>query len=124
MIRALENTLLWRVAPKEIRMNNAPELISKHLESCTKEKQIELLYIQTANKHRMHIERFNHTFREDVLDAYLLDHLDEVHLIAERWLEDYNTIHPHKTFQDFSPRQYAIQNACFVYLLLVYKMGT
>jgi putative transposase len=43
-----------------------------------------------------YIERFNRTFREDVLDAYLLDDLDEVRLIAEHWLEEYNTIRPHE----------------------------
>ena len=58
-----------------------------------------------------YIERFNRTFREDVLDAYLFDNLDEVRLIAEYWLEDYNTIRPHEALQDLSPRQLAIQNA-------------
>ena len=52
-----------------------------------------------------------YTFREDVLDAYLFDDLDEVHLIAEHWLEDYNSIRPHKALQGLSSCQYAIQNA-------------
>lgn len=32
-------------------------------------------------------------------------------LIAEHWIEDYNTTRPHEALQGLSPRQYAIQNA-------------
>jgi putative transposase len=33
-----------------------------------------------------YVERFNRTFREDVLDAYLFHNLSEVHIAAEHWL--------------------------------------
>ena len=46
VVRVLENLLLWRAAPKQIRMDNGPEFISKRLEAWAKEKQIELLNIQ------------------------------------------------------------------------------
>ena len=58
-----------------------------------------------------YVERFNRTFREDVLDAYLFDDLDEVRAITEHWLEEYNTIRPHEALQGLSPRQFALQNA-------------
>ena len=99
-------------APKQIRIDNGPEFISKRLEISAKEKQIELLHIQPGKlAQNVYIERFNGTFREDVLDAYLFDDLDEVSLIAEHWLEDYNTIRPHEALKGLSPRQCAIQNA-------------
>ena len=79
VVRVLENLLLWRAAPKQIRMDNGPELISQRLESWAKEKQIELLHIQPGKPaQNAYIERFNRTFREDVLDAYLFDDLEEV----------------------------------------------
>jgi len=112
VVRVLENLLLWRSAPKQIRMDNGPEFISKRLENWAKEKQIELIHIQPGKPaQNAYIERFNRTFREDVLDAYLFDNLDEVRLIAEHWLEEYNTIRPHEALQGLSPRQFAIQNA-------------
>lgn len=46
VIRVLEQLLLWRASPKQIRMDNGPELISHRLEAWAKEKNIELLHIQ------------------------------------------------------------------------------
>ena len=111
VIRVLENILLWRAIPKQIRMDNGPELISKRLEGWAKEKQIELLHIQPGKPaQNAYIERFNRTFREDVLDAYRFDDLQEVREITQQWLEQYNSIRPHEALQGLSPRQYAIQN--------------
>jgi len=112
VIRVLENLLLWRAIPKQIRMDNGPELISKRLEGWAKEKQIELLHIQPGKPaQNAYVERFNRTFREDVLDAYLFDDLQEVREITQQWLEQYNSIRPHEALQGLSPRQFAIQNA-------------
>jgi putative transposase len=112
VIRVLENLLLWRAAPKQIRMDNGPELSSKRLEGWAKEKQIELLHIQPGKPaQNAYIERFNRTYREDVLDAYLFDNLEEVRTITEQWLEQYNSIRPHEALQGLAPRQYASRNA-------------
>jgi putative transposase len=112
VVRVLEQVLLWRAIPKQIRMDNGPELISQRLEGWAKEKQIDLLHIQPGKPaQNAYIERFNRTFREEVLDAYLFDDLEEVRLITENWLEEYNTIRPHEALQGLSPRQFAIQNA-------------
>jgi putative transposase len=112
VVRVLENLLLERSMPKHIRMDNGPEFISQRLAHWAKEKRIELLHIQPGKPaQNAYIERFNRTFREDVLDAYLFDNLDEVREIAEHWLEEYNTIRPHEALQGLSPRQFALQNA-------------
>ena len=76
VVRVLENLLMWRSAPKQICMDNGPEFISKRLENWAREKQIELMHIQPGKPaQNAYIERFNRTFREDVLDAYLFDDL-------------------------------------------------
>ena len=112
VVRVLEELLLWRTAPKQIRMDNGPELISQRLETWAKEKQIELIHIQPGKPaQNAYIERFNRTYREDVLDAYLFDNLEEVRTITEHWLEEYNTLRPHEALQGLSPRQFALQNA-------------
>ena len=112
VVRVLEQLLAWRAKPTQIRMDNGPELISQRLESWAKEKHIDLLHIQPGKPaQNAYIERFNRTYREDVLDAYLFDDLEEVRQITERWLEDYNTIRPHEALQGLPPRHFALQQA-------------
>ena len=112
VVRVLEQLLDWRGKPAHIRMDNGPELISQRLESWAKEKHIELLHIQPGKPaQNAYVERFNRTYREDVLDAYLFDDLQEVRHITDTWLEDYNTIRPHEALQGLPPRQFALQRA-------------
>lgn len=112
VVRVLEQLLFWRGKPTSIRMDNGPELISQRLESWAQAKDIKLLHIQPGKPaQNAYIERFNRTFREDVLDAYLFDDLEEVRTITERWLEDYNTIRPHEALQGLPPRLFAQQHA-------------
>ena len=112
VIRVLEMLIDWRGRPKQIRMDNGPELISQRLKNWAEERQIILAHIQPGKPaQNAYVERFNRTFREDVLDAYLFDSLSEVREITELWLEEYNTIRPHEALQGLPPYQYAAQNA-------------
>jgi putative transposase len=57
------------------------------------------------------IERFNRTFRGDVLDAYLFSNLRQFNVLAEKWQEDYNYFHPHCSFKNKSPKEYATRGS-------------
>jgi putative transposase len=87
-------------------------LISHRLKSWAEEHQIILAHIQPGKPaQNAFVERFNHTLREDFLDAYQFNSLIEVREITEEWLEEYNAIRPHEALQGLSPYQYAAQNA-------------
>jgi len=52
-------------------------------------------------------ERFNRTYREDVLDAYLFNSLDEARKITFGWLEEYNSIRPHASLGNKTPYEFS-----------------
>ena len=112
VVRGLDNLWLWRAPPKQIRLHNGRALISPRLERWAKEKQIELLHLQPGQPAQTaDSERFHRTFREEVLDAYLFEEWEEVRMIPEGRLEEYNTIRPHEALPGVPPRPDAIQNA-------------
>ncbi|MFM8832721.1 MAG: transposase, partial [Cytophagales bacterium] len=53
------------------------------------------------------IERFNKTYREDVLDANLFYSIEQANEVTERWVEDYNYIRPHQSLNHQTPIAYA-----------------
>ena len=52
------------------------------------------------------VERFNRSFREDVLDCFLFDTLDEVRDVVWQWLQEYNEERPHDSLGDLTPVEY------------------
>lgn len=51
-----------------------------------------------------YIERFNRTYRHEVLDAYLLRSIEQVQRITEEWLREYNEQLPHDALGGLPPR--------------------
>jgi putative transposase len=108
VINVLKEIIFWRGKPQRLRIDNGPEFISKALKKWCNEKNIELKYIQPGKPtQNAYIERFNRFYREDVLDAYLFDDLEQVQRLSNEWMNDYNQNHPHKSLGGMSPFQYA-----------------
>lgn len=96
--------------PSNIRVDNGPEFISKTLRAWCERKNITLKYIQPGKPvQNAFIERFNRIFREDVLDAYWFDDLEQLRIIIEKWRYDYNHNHPHSSLGGVSPITYLTQ---------------
>lgn len=111
VVRVLEDLIDWRGKPEEIRVDNGPEFISYSFASFCKENGIRIKYIQPGKPvQNAYIERLNRTLREDVLDAYLFENLQQVRIIVEKWMKDYNNEYPHKALSGLSPRDYVVNS--------------
>lgn len=63
--------------------------ISVTVADWAEQQSVKLEFIQLGKPmQNSFVERFNRTFREEVLDFYLFRSLDEVRNIAENWMFD------------------------------------
>lgn len=102
----LEDILQQRGKPKQIRVDNGPEFTSKAFAGWCDKNGIAIKYIQPGKPMQNgYIERLNRTYREDVLDVYLFDTLEEVRTLSDEWQYQYNHKHPHKSLKRQTPAQ-------------------
>ena len=81
----------------------SPELMQGFLDWCQKRK-IELLHIQPGKPNQnAFVERFNRSFRDEVLNAWLFNAVREVQSAADDWLTDYNEFRPHESLGNVPP---------------------
>jgi len=95
IVRELEKLVDWRGYPEIIRVDNGPEFIAQALEKWCSGKVI-LQFIQKGKPQQNgYVERFNRTFREDVLDKFTFESLKEVRIYTQAWMWMYNNERPH-----------------------------
>jgi putative transposase len=107
VVKAIEQITNWRGKPFEIRCDNGPEFLSHTLVDYCNDNQIKLKYIQPGKPtQNAFIERFNRSFREDILDAYLFESLYQLRELSYNWMLEYNQLHPHQSLNNMSPLKY------------------
>ena len=110
VIRVLEQVMSWRGRPQALRLDNGPELIADQFMAWCGERGIELRYIQPGKPDQnAFIERFNRTYRTEVLNAYVFESLDQVREISAEWLQSYNEERPHEALAGLPPATYRAQ---------------
>lgn len=104
VVRVLDRLKEERGLPSNIRVDNGPEFVSYTLKDYCKKNGVKLLFIPPGkpNKNGL-VERFNRTFREDILDAYIFETLGQVQNKSDEWREKYNYGHPHQSLGGQTP---------------------
>ena len=104
---SLEDLKYWRGRPNEIRCDNGPEFLSNYFVDYCKNQGIQIKYIQPGKPtQNAYIERFNRSYREDVLDAYMFESLYHLRELSAEWQDEYNEFHPHQSLNNLSPNKY------------------
>ena len=88
--RVLDRVVAWRGYPSKLRMDNGPEFISTILADWAEDHTVELEFIQPGKPtQNAYIERFNRTYRDEVLSMYVFKTLTEIRAITEECLDQY-----------------------------------
>lgn len=102
--RVLDWLIELRGKPQSIRTDNGPEFTSHHYTIWCEQQGILAKYIQPGKPSQNgYIERFNRTYREDVLDAYLFESIVQLQVMSNDWQVQHNHGHPHQSLQGMSP---------------------
>jgi putative transposase len=107
VIRYLDQLAEWHGYPAKIRVDNGTEFTSEVFTNWAKEHDIMIDYIEPGCPYQnAYVERFNRTYRDDVLNSYIFNNLNEVKQITEEWIEIYNNERPHDSLNNMTPVEY------------------
>ncbi len=107
IIRVMDRIAAWRGYPLKLRMDNGPELTSVRLAEWAETHGVKLDFIQPGKPtQNSFIERFNRTYREEVLDMYVFTRLSEVRDITEKCIDEYNEERHHESLGNMTPAEY------------------
>ena len=107
IIRVLERIIAWRGYPQQIRMDNGPEFISTALADWAETHGIHLEFIQPGKPtQNSFVERFNRTYRDEMLNMYVFKSLNQVRELTDDWIREYNEERPHESLGNLTPWEY------------------
>ena len=111
VVRALDRAAAWRGYPKKLRVDNGPELTSVRLADWADDNDVELEFTEPGRPMQNgFVERFNRTYRTEVLDLYIFKKLKEVQEITDNWVIEYNEERPHESLGNLTPKEYLTES--------------
>ena len=90
LVRVFEQLKAERGLPDVLRTDNGPEFLGEAFVEWCEANGILIDYIEPGKPNQnAYIERFNRSYREEVLDAWLFRDLDEVRELSWAWMLEY-----------------------------------
>ncbi len=107
VMAVLDELIAQHGTPRAIRCDNGPEFTSSTLDTWSKARGITMQYIQPGKpSQNAFMERFNRTYRHEILDAYVFESLADVRDLTTDFLHNYNTRRPHDSLGRVPPLTY------------------
>jgi len=107
VVRTLEQIKAERGLPSVIRVDNGSEMTSQVFTDWCEAHNIRIAYIQPGKPNQnAYIERFNRSFRDEVLDPHLFSNLNQVRELSWAWRLTYNEERPHKSLGNIPPAEF------------------
>ena len=112
LIRVFERLREQRGLPKVLRVDNGPEFLSHEFVGWAGSVGMAIQYIQPGKPNQnAYVERFNRTYRNEVLDLYLFNDIDEVREKTYWWMIEYNEERSHDSLEDLTPVEYMMKKS-------------
>jgi len=107
VIRVMDQLIELHGRPAALRLENESELTSHSFVDWARERDVALRFIQPGKSNQnAFIERFNRTYRTEVLNPYVFESIEQVQQITEEWLIEYNEQRPHDALGRVPPLTY------------------
>lgn len=108
LVRVFEQLKTERGLPHVLRTDNGPEFLGSVFTEWCRDNGIMIDYIEPGKPNQnAYIERFNRSYRTEVLDAWLFKDLDEVREISWAWMLEYNEERDHDALGGLTPAEAA-----------------
>lgn len=107
VVRTLEQLKAERGVPQAIRVDNGPEMTASVFSEWCRRNDVRIDYIQPGKPNQnAYIERFNRSYREEVLDPHIFSDLSQVRDLSWAWLLSYNEERPHSSLGNIPPAEF------------------
>jgi putative transposase len=104
VIRVLDELVAVHGCPSAFRVDNGPEFTAQTFVDWCAEHHAAIHYIQPGKPDQnAYIERFNRSYRTEVLNAHLFESIAELRALTDTWLRIYNGERPHDSLGRVPP---------------------
>lgn len=108
LTRILDQVIERHGKPLSIRTDNGSEFTSKWFQLWLQKQGIEWKRIPNGRPDKnAFIERFNRTYRDEVLDVHVFFTIADAQRRTDAFIEEYNNDRPHESLNDETPNSYA-----------------
>ena len=107
VVRVLNRVMATRGAPRELMLDNGPELTSRVVDQWAYATGVQLRFITPGKPmENAFIESFNGRFRDECLNEHWFLSLADARRLIEAWRVDYNRSRPHSALGYQTPAEY------------------